>query len=163
MLRFAPGFWRRLRLLVALMALAAFILLLPARFTAPGRVVFNEAVGPLETAAYQGGGDILATTGALTDMFLGEDRERALARRVRSLDNETAFLKEQVRRQGLALRSMAKLQVERFPFRVVRAPLSGYDASGSRRSVSVRAGSRDGVAAGMAVAAEGALVGIVRG
>ncbi|MFO8008271.1 MAG: rod shape-determining protein MreC [Candidatus Brocadiia bacterium] len=154
--------WERLRLLIALVVVSAFLFLMPARFTAPARVVFEEAAGPAQTALYQGSGHALATTGTLTEMFLEQDRERALSREVVRLRSENAMLAEQLRRRQAALSSAEALEVKRFPVRAVRAPVAAYDATAARHSVSVRAGTRDGVGEGMAVTSMGALVGVVQ-
>ena len=153
--------WDRLKLLAGLLAVAGFVFLLPSRITAPARVLFNEAVGPLEEAAFQAGGQAVAAGGTLTEMFLKKDRERALAREVVRLRNENTRLADSLRRQDLRLRSVAKLEAREFPVRAVAAPVSSYDLSGMRRSIAVRAGTRDGVRPGMAVTADGGLVGVV--
>ena len=142
-------------------AATAFVFLLPARLTAPARTLFNEALGPIQTGVFQGTGNALAATGTLTDMFLQRDRERALAAEVTRLSNEVAGLSDTVTRQKRELDSVGKLTVVETRFRAVSAPVSAYDASAMRRSVSVRAGTRDGVGPGMAVTAHGALVGVV--
>lgn len=161
MARLSGRTWQRLRLLAVLVAAAAFVFLMPARFTAPARTLFNEALGPIQTGVFQGTGDALAATGTLTDMFLQKDRERALAAEVTRLSNEVAGLSDRAARQERELASVSKLHVVDEPFRAVRAPVSGYDASAMRRSISVRAGTRDGVGRGMAATAHGALVGVV--
>lgn len=161
MLRLSPKTWARLRLVVVLVAVAAFLFLMPRRFTAPARVLFNEAVGPAQTGVLQGTGHTLALTGTLTEMFFGEDREQALAREMTRLTNENAALSDELRRQKQDLASLRKLAAKELPFRAIRAPVASYDASAMHRSVTVRAGRSDGVASGMAAASEGALVGIV--
>ncbi len=153
--------WERLRLLIALLAVSAFLFLMPARFTAPVRVVFEEAVGPAQTALYQGTGHALAATGTLTEMFLAQDRERALRRELVRLRNENALLAEELRGRQAALASVEALELRRFPVRAVRAPVAAYDTTAARQSISVRAGTRDGVGEGMAVTSMGALVGVV--
>jgi len=162
MRRIAARAWNRLKLLLALVALSAFLFFMPARFTAPARVLFNEAVGPLETAAFQGAGDVLAAGGTLSDMFRGQDRRRALEREVLRLRNRNAALADELRRQRARLESLEKLDLNVLPGRIVRASVSAYDTSGMRRSISVRAGTTDGVGPGMAVSADGALIGVVR-
>ncbi len=152
----------RLMLLVALVAASAFLFLMPARFTAPARVLFNEAAGPAETVAYQGAGQALAATGTLSDMFHSQDRRRALEQEVVRLRNQSAALADEVRRQQASIRSLQNLDLNALAHRAVRASVSAYDTSGMRRSITVRAGTTDGVGAGMAVAADGALVGVVR-
>ncbi len=161
MRRYGNTTWQRLRLLLTLVAVAAFLFLLPARFTAPLRVAFDEAVGPAQTVVYQTGGKAVATTGSLTDAIFGADRQRALERELNRLENERAALAEIVRRQKMRLNSIDKLQVKRFAFRTLRAPVSSYDTSAVRRAIGVRAGTRDGVESGFAVSADGALVGVV--
>jgi len=144
-----------------LVVLAAFLLLMPSRLTAPLRVLFNEAVGPVQTAVYQGAGEALVATGTLTEMFRREDGERALAREAIRLRNERAALADRVRRLERDLRSAEKLISRELPVRAVRAPVASYDASAMHRSITVRAGRTDGVTPGMAVTALGALVGVV--
>jgi rod shape-determining protein MreC len=154
--------WKRLKLLLSLLAVSAFVLLMPASFTAPGRVVFTEAVGPVETVLYQGGADVLATGGTLTEMFLGRNRQRALAREVVRLRNQKARLVEALRRERERLESIEKLEVARPPVRAVRAPVTAYESTAARRSVVLAVGSQQGVEVGMAAAAQGALIGILR-
>jgi rod shape-determining protein MreC len=154
--------WRRVRLLLVLLAVSAFLFLLPARFTAPARVLFNEAAGPAQTALYQGAGETLAATGTLSDMFRGEDRERLLLRELEEARNRNAALADLLRRQKRRLESIRRLQLEELGFRALRAPVAAYDTSPSRRSISVRAGTRDGVRPGLAASAMGALVGVVQ-
>jgi rod shape-determining protein MreC len=161
MRRLRPTTWRRIRFLAVLVVLAAFLLLMPSRFTAPARVLFNEALGPIETGVYQGVGEALVATGTLTEMFRREDRERALAREVMRLRNERAALEDRLRRLEMDRRSAQELLSKQFPVRAVRAPVSSYGTSALRRSITVRAGGRDGVGPGMAVTADGALVGVV--
>lgn len=152
---------RRLRLLLVLLAVSAFLFLMPARFTAPARVAFDEAAGPVQSAAYHAAGDALAASGTLSDRLLGGDRRRALRRELTRLRNRNAALQDAVKRERMRLESAEKLRVKRFRFRALRAPVSSYDASGVRRGIGVRAGSSDGVRAGLPVASRGALVGIV--
>jgi rod shape-determining protein MreC len=137
------------------------LLVLPSRFTAPARVLFNEAAGPVETGVFQQGGRALSASGTLADMFLQKDRERALSGEVERLRNENAALTDEARRLRDGLRSVEKLSLKGSAFRAVRAPVSSYDASAMRRSITVRAGSNDGVARGLAVTAGGAFVGVV--
>jgi len=153
--------WQRLRTLVICLGAAAFVFLMPARLTAPARTLFNEAVGPVETAAFQATGDALAATGTLTDMFLQRDRERALAAEVARLGNEVLVLADAVARARRELDAVGTLTVVDLPFHAVSARISAYDTSPMRQTVSVRAGARDGVGPGMAAVAQGALVGVV--
>lgn len=161
MRRVSSATWKRLTLFLVLLGLAAFLFIMPSRFTAPARVLFNEAAGPVETGAFQAGGKALAASGTLAETFLKKDRERALAVEVERLRNENAALADQARRLSLKLDSVQKLALQDAAFRAVSAPVSSYDASAVRRSITARAGSSDGVARGMAAAAYGALVGIV--
>jgi rod shape-determining protein MreC len=156
-----PRTWQRLRLFLVLVGVAAFVCLLPSRFTAPARVLSNEAVRAIESGAFEAAGNGLATGGTLTEMFLKEDRERALAREVARLRNENAALADEILRLEQSLGSIQKLALKDLPFRAVRAAVVSYDASSVRRSITVEAGSRDGVGRGMAVTAQGALVGVV--
>lgn len=153
--------WKRLKLLVGLLVLAGFMFLLPSRFTAPARVLFNEAVGPIQTAVFQGAGEMVAASGTLSEMFLDKDRERALAHEVVRLRNKNAALAEKLIGQELRLRSMERLEAKEFGVRAVHAPVSSYDATAVHRSITARAGTTDGVGTGMAVTANGALVGVV--
>ncbi len=153
---------RRLKLAAGLVAASLVLLAAPSRFTTPLRVVFHEVTGPAETVVYGGAGDALATGGSLGDLVLGRDRDRALRGEVSRLRNENVLLAEELRRLHEGLRSADWLELASFAFRAVRAPVSGYDLSESRRSIGVRAGTRDGVRPGLLVASEGALVGVVQ-
>jgi len=161
MRRASASAWKRVKLVLVLLGLAGVLLVLPSRFTAPARVLFNEAAGPVETGVFQQGGRALAASGTLADMFLQKDRERALSGEVEQLRNANAALTDEARRLQDMLRSVEKVSLKGTAFRAVRAPVSSYDASAMRRSITVRAGSNDGVARGLAVTADGALVGIV--
>jgi rod shape-determining protein MreC len=153
---------RRLKLAGGLVAASLVLVAAPSRFTTPLRVVFHEMTGPFATVLYGGAGDALATGGSLGDMILGRDRDRALRGELSRLRNENILLAEEVRRLSEGLKSAARLELAAFPFRAVRAPVSGYDLSESRRSIGVRAGTRDGVRPGLLVASRGALVGVVQ-
>lgn len=155
------GFWGRVKLFVVLMAVSAFLFLMPRSFTAPARVVLDETLGPIQTGVYQGAGEVLARTGTLSEMYARRDREAALVRQAQALRNEAAAVSYEAERDRQALKSAAKLEVKRFPVRALRAPVSAYDPTAARRSISVRAGTSDGVGRGMAVTADGGLVGIV--
>jgi len=153
--------WKRLRLLITTIVVAAFLLLMPRRFTAPARVLFNEATGPAQTAAFQGAGEVLTGTGTLSEALRKQDRESALAREVVKLRNSNAALADRLAAERRVLESIVRLQVQRFEARAVSAAVSSYDTSALSRSITVRAGSFDGVGQGMAVTADGALVGLV--
>lgn len=154
--------WKQLKTFLTVTAVAAFLLLMPSRFTSPARVLFSETTGLLQTGVLQGTGELLAVSGTLTELFVKKDRERALTREVVRLRNANAALADKARRQKLQLESIARLNVKTSPIRALQARVSSYDASAMRRSITVRAGSTDGVGRGMAVAADGALVGIVQ-
>jgi rod shape-determining protein MreC len=161
MLGLSKQAWRRLRLFLMLLAVAAFLFLLPSRLTAPLRVLFNEGIGPVQTPVLQAGGRAVATSGTLTEMFLREDRERALLNEAIGLRNRKAALADQNRRLALALASLKAVERKDFPFRVAQAPVASYDTAAMRRGITVRAGRADGAWAGLAVASLGALVGVV--
>jgi rod shape-determining protein MreC len=153
--------WRRIRLFLGLLGAAILLCLMPSRFTAPARIVFNEAAGPVETAAFQGTGEVLVRTGTLVEAFGGPDRERALARDVTTLRNSLAALADALARARAAMDSVEALDVKEMRIRRLRAPVASYDTSAARRSITVRAGTRDGVGPGVAVTADGGLVGVV--
>jgi cell shape-determining protein MreC len=146
---------------MSLLGAAVLLCLMPSRFTAPARVIFNEAAGPVETPAFQASGEVLARTGTLSELFAGKDRERALTREVTDLRNQAAGLADELARTRDALSSAQALDVKEMPVRRLRAPVASYDTSAVRRSITVRAGRRDGVGYGMAVTADGGLVGVV--
>ena len=152
---------KRLRLLASLLAVSGFLFLLPSRFTAPARTLFNEATGPVQVRAFQAAGDAVAAGGTLSEMFLSRDRQRSLEEAVRRLQNENVRLKEEIARQQQHVRSMDGLDVLAEPFTAIRAAVASYDTRATRRSITVRAGARQGVAPGMAVTAAGALAGVV--
>ncbi len=161
MARRRPHIWQRLQLLATLTVAAGFLLLMPSRFTAPARVLFNEATGPVQTAAYQNTGKALAASGTLSEMFRKADRERALRREVERLTNMNAALAERLHAAQETIESFAALRTRDTEYFALRAPVSAYSTSAVSRSISVRAGRSDGVVAGLAVVAHGALVGIV--
>lgn len=159
----APSPELRKRLIVAAyaMGVALLILLLPASFTAPARLVFTEGVGPAQDLVFQSAGDALATTGTLRDAFLAEEKARALQRRLERLRNRNVRLKEMVLDRQRRLREYTRLELSGPSFRVISARVTGYDSTAARRSIVVRAGTTDGVREGFAVTAAGALVGTV--
>jgi cell shape-determining protein MreC len=153
--------FHRLRTLAVLVAVAGFLFLLPARLTAPARVVFTEAAGPAQTAGYQAAGEALAAGGTLTDAFMAEDRSRALANEVERLRNENQRLELKLDEASEALRTARKFERTALPVRGLRAPVSGYSTTAINRSIVVRAGTSHGVRVGMAATSNGALVGTV--
>jgi len=152
---------RTLRLAATVFGVALLIALLPSNFTTPLRTVFTEALGPVEQAAFDAGGDLMAVGGTVTEMFLAEERERLLAGRVRELENEVTRLEEKLEAEGRIIRSMAFFVINEPDYEVRVAPVTSYDSSTLRRSIEIAAGSADGVGEGMAVCASGALAGVV--
>jgi len=143
------------------LAAALFIVLLPARVTAPARIMFTQAVGPAEQVAFNAAGQAAAATGTLRDAFLGQERSRALEREVQRLRNQSVVLKEVLLDRESRISSFEQLKVEGFAFSALSAPVTAYDSSTMRHSITVAVGSRHGVREGLAVCALGALVGEV--
>ena len=153
---------RRLRLLAIVLAIAALIFLLPARLTAPLRVVFTEVVGPAEEAVFRAGGDALAVSSTLSDAFFRQEEQRLLRRELLELRNKNQALLDLLVSQQTRIDSMKELaRIKEFPFTALSAPVTAYGSTALHRSVTVAAGGTDGVKKGMAVCAVGALVGIV--
>ncbi len=153
---------RRLRLLATVLAIAALIFLLPARLTTPLRVVFTEAVGPAEEAVFQVGGDALSVSSTLSDAFFRQEEQKLLRTQVLELQNRIAMLEDLLILQQVRIDSMKGLmELKQFPFTALSVPVTAYESTALHESVTVAAGSRDGVTKGMAVCAAGALVGIV--
>lgn len=142
--------------------IALIMLLLPARFTAPARVVFTEAVAPAQGVVFRAAGDALATTGTLRDAFLARERERLQARRIEQLQSREERLRELILDRQRRLQSYERLDVQDFSFRALSSRVSAYDSTSMRRSIVIGAGSSDGVREGHAVTARGALIGTVR-
>ena len=94
----------RLVMLTYLLGIAAVVFLLPARFTAPARVIFTQVIGPAEEVAFHAGGDVLAAAGTLREAFLAEERNRTLEQELRRLRNEKARLENLRVLQELRLR-----------------------------------------------------------
>jgi len=151
---------RRLRLLAGFVAVSVLLLLLPSRLTAPARALVGELPGPGQAALMQMGGDAAVAGGSLSEMFKARYRERALAVEVERLRNEVLRLRddvEQARNHVEAVRGLTLLTPR---IRIVRAPVASYDTSALRHSITVRAGTRDGVRPGLAVTSSGALIGV---
>jgi len=151
----------RVKLLAALLAVPLVLFLLPARFTAPMRIVFTEAVGPLNGAAFNVSGDVLASSGTLRDMFLAQEQRRAFEKEITGLRNKLAAATEELRARQLRLESVEGLSVKEPSFFVLSAAVTAYDSSPSHRSITIGAGASDGVREGLAVCASGALVGLI--
>ncbi len=152
----------RARLLLFAYALGAavFIFLLPARLTAPARIVFTQAVGPLELIAYKTGGDALAGASTLRDAILAQELDRRLEGEIVRLRNECAALREELRRERLRGESVGGM-LAGGPFKARSVLVSAYDSSPMHGSITIAAGTRRGVRRGVAVAADGAVVGLV--
>ena len=80
MARFRPELRRRLLAVACTVSVAVAILFLPARVTAPARVVFTQAAGPAEAVVFNAAGGAAATAGTLRDALLSQDRARASSR-----------------------------------------------------------------------------------
>ena len=152
---------RRLVFLAYVLGIAVVIFLLPARLTSPARVIFTEAVGPAEEVAFQVGGDTLAAFGTLSDAFLARERDRTLEQEVGRLRNEKARLQELWLVQELRLDSVKGLRVSEFPVRALSTVVTAYDTGAMRQSITIAAGSTDGVRKGLVVCSAGAVVGEV--
>ena len=152
----------RIRLIVLLVIIPLILCLLPASATAPLRIVFLEAIGPLQGAAFEAAGDMAATGGTLSEMFLAEERKRALGGAVSKLRNDLISARQEVKTLKERLESVRKLKAEDISYETLSARVTAYDSVSMQRSVTVSAGSTDGVMPGQAVCALGALVGRVR-
>lgn len=158
----APGTMGRIRLIVLLLILPLVLCLLPARVTSPLRVVFLEAIGPLQGAAFEGAGDVAATGGTLSEMFLAEERKRALGTAVSKLRNDLVSARQEVKALKERLKSVQNLEAKGLSYEKLSARVTAYDSVSMQRSVTVAAGRTDGLREGQAVCALGALVGRVQ-
>ncbi|MBS3764078.1 MAG: rod shape-determining protein MreC [Planctomycetes bacterium] len=147
--------------LAYVVGVAVFLLVLPARFTAPARVVFIQAAGPLETTMFRMSGDAAAFSGTLRDCFLARERLRLDKKQVHKIANRNVVLKERLKQQNNILEDLKKLEIARPRFRTLGASVSSYDADPMHRSITLAAGSRKNIRKGQAVTAEGTLVGII--
>jgi len=169
MAKFASETRSSFKLVAHVLGVALIILVLPARLTAPARTIFTQAVGPAEEITFNVAGDALAATGTFRDALLNRERDRARDAACERLRNTAVAWKEQALQLQQRLDSFEKLQalpagaqaLHGFPFRALSVPVTAYDSSGARRSITIAAGRGDGVRAGQAVTASGALVGIV--
>lgn len=148
--------------LVLLLLILPLLLFLPASFTAPLRVVFLEALGPVQRVAFEASGDAAATAGTLSEMFLEQERQRALDGAVTKLRNELAEARRRLASQKQRLDSIREVRAEELSCEVLSAPVTAYDSVPLQCSVTVGAGRTDGVREGQAVCALGALVGRVQ-
>jgi len=161
MARFRPELRRRLFLLAYALGVAVAILLVPARVTAPARIVFTQAIGPVEHVTFNAAGDAAATAGTLRDAFMRQEQARQLEQELERLRNERLFLRELVLERQRRLRSFEQLKVEGFAFHALSVPVTAYDSSPMHQSITIAAGTRQGVREGLAVCATGAVVGKV--
>jgi len=152
---------RRLLLLAYTLGIALGMLLLPARLTAPARIVFTQALGPAEQLLFNAAGDAAAGAGTLRDALLASERSRALEQQVRRLRNERLVLREMLLDRQRRIESFERLRLAGARFRALSTQVTAYDARPMRRSICIAAGSRDGVRAGLAVCSAGAVVGQV--
>ncbi len=152
---------QRLRTIAYVLVVSVLILLMPARLTAPARILFTQAVGSVEDLAFQTAGDTLAATGTLRDAILSQERDRRLRRDLVRLLNERGARKERIRALELRLRSIGALRVEEFPCRPVSARVTAYDSSPMHRSITIGVGTRHGVRQGLIVCSAGAVIGQV--
>ena len=161
MARFRRELRHRIALIGSVLAVAVFIALLPARFTAPARSVFTQAVGPAEDLAFNTAGDALAAAGTLREAIFSQERQRRLEGYVERLLVEKSALEEKLRSQQVLMESLAELRVQGFPHSALSARVTSYDANPMRQSITINAGSRDAVREGLAVTSAGAVVGKV--
>jgi len=152
---------RRCALIASVVACALLLMLMPAELTAPFRVVFTEAVGPVQQVVYDAVGDTLATSGTVSEMFFAHQRDRLLGKEVLRLRNELVAAQQRLELQRVRLESMQKLELKGLAFTAISAPVTAYDSSPMHHSITIGAGSSDGVRKGMAVCALGALVGVI--
>ena len=152
---------RKLWVFAAAMGVALLIFAIPARYTAPARMVFTRGLAPAERLVFNAGGDGLAAAGTLGEALVRREKTRATRREYRRLQNRNAALRELILDRQRRLESFNKLQISRQPFEAVSAGVVAYDSSVLRRTITIGAGKRDGVRNGQAVVALGAVVGTV--
>jgi len=160
-LRISSGLRGQLVFFAYVLGVALVVCLLPARFTAPARVVFTEVVGPVEGVTFHAAGDTIATAGTLRDAFLGQERSRLTEREFESLQNRCHLLEDKLREWQRRLSSYEQLRIKGFSFRAVSAVVTAYDTSPMHRGITIAAGTRAGLREGVAVTAMGAVVGTV--
>ena len=152
---------RRLALVLYVSGIAVAVFLLPARLTSPARVIFTQVLGPAEEVSFQVGGDVTAAAGTFRDALLGHERDRALEQEVVRLRNETARLRDLQLVTELQMRSTEALALREFTCRVLSTVVTAYDSATPHQSVTIAAGTTDGVHKGLAVCSAGAVVGVV--
>lgn len=160
-MKFSKNMRASIGLIASVIAVPLLLMFMPARLTAPFRVVFTEALGPLQQVAYEATGDALAATGTLSDMFFAQQRDRLLRKEVLRLQNELVLAEEKLKVQQTHIESAQGLVLKEVAFTAISASVTAYDSSPMRQSITVRAGTSDGVGKGMAVCAQGALVGVI--
>ena len=143
------------------LGVAVVIFLLPARLTTPLRTVFTETLGPIDEASFNLAGDALAASGTFREAVLNRERCRLAEREILKLRIENAQLDETGRSLFIRLVNIRDLQVKGFSSKLVSANVNAYDAGGTRHSIVIGAGTRDGVRVGQVVCALGAVIGTV--
>lgn len=159
-----PSFLSRQRLWLRFAAAfaAVFLLLtLPARFTAPYRVVLSSSLQPVRRGVFSASGDFHGLAGAFSFGIRLADRNRALETRVLELQDAVLGLQEQLRQKELERGGPQHAPAAVPGFRPVMAHVLGYDASPMRRAVQIDAGEDGGLRRGLGASFAGAVVGIV--
>lgn len=147
--------------MVLVVAVPLVLLLLPARFTAPLRTVFIDGFGTAAGVGFRAAGNAAAGGGTVTDMFIAQEETRARSARLNRIRNELEAARARIERQERQLRNISGLEISGEQYSFVSAGVTAYDASALRSGITVGAGRSDGVRAGQAVTAMGALVGTV--
>ncbi len=142
-------------------ALAAILLLLPARFTAPARTVFLQAGGPLLDGSYALAGDAAAAAGTLRDALIDQESARVSSRQLQDMESKNLLLRESLERLRARVEGYGALDLAQSQTVAVSADVISYDTTPGRSSIAVAAGRRDGLSGGEVVAAGGAVVGTV--
>ena len=153
---------RRLVFLAYVLGIAVVIFLLPARLTSPARVVFTQLIGPAQEVTFNVGANALAATSTFRDALLGHERDRLLEQEVDKLRNDRDRLLDMYLKQEIRLNSVRGLSISESPFRALSAVVTAYDSGATRQSITIAAGSTDGVREGLVVCSAGAVVGEVR-
>ncbi len=142
-------------------AIAVLIVLLPARFTTPVRVVFTEVVAGAEGLVFETAGDALATTGTLRDAIVVQEKNRLAEKKARELASKNDRLREMLLALRRRLKDQEKLPLRADFFTPVAARVVSYDTRSMRKSLVISAGGAEGLDEGIAVTSEGALIGTV--
>lgn len=142
-------------------ALAAILLLLPARLTAPARTVYLQAGGPLLESGYALAGDAAAAAGTLRDALIAQESARVSSRQLQHVESQNLLLRESLGRLTARIEGYEALDLAQSQTVAVSADVVSYDTTPGRSSIAVAAGRRDGLSGGEVVAAGGAVVGTV--